>query len=383
MGLPTQLHADFIADFKREPNIVVRALCDITGEEGLTWLACDGTMLVCYSRPAGGEFSRLDYHLAEATGLEVREDGSHAYLKARLPEAEFELKFPPGEVPNLAKLATMQPASEAVDVTRAPASLTPNLICGAAVYAMAQADGQHAKEELDWVVARFGSLNSFRRGGAWVVKHGFAKLLTEAPQRLTAAQTESVLVNLIDLGFSDNKLSHEEITMLEEWRQAAGLSEEQYKRCYDALLAVASLGTLVNESPSGPDWTPVNLLCAAVLGVIQHRPETRERRIKALERRIQSTDAINAGQTYLDQLGPEGLATVLGEMLLPAQRRCVMANVLREAFKDGEPSPEVVDYLRLLQEGMLVSPADFAAEVRVFRSLGNAVLFHEAEQLPH
>ncbi len=378
MGLPTQLHDDFVAEFKREPNIVARAVCDITGEEGLTWLACDGSMLVCYSRPAGGEFSRLDYHLAEASALEVREDGTHAYFKARLPEAEFELRFPPGEVVNLNKLAALQPPADSVDVVRAPANLTPGLVCGAAVYAMTQADGANAKEELDWVVARFGSLNTFRRGGAWVVKHGFAKLLTEAPNRLTAAQLESVLVNLIDLGFCDNKLSHEEITMLEEWRLAAGLSEEQYKRCYDALLAAASLGSLVNESPSGPDWTPVNLLCAAVLGVIQHRPETRERRIKALERRIQSTDAINAGQTYLDQLGPEGLVTVLGEMLLPAQRRCVMANALREAFKDGEPTPEVVDYLRLVQEGMLVSPADFAAEVRVFRSLGNTVLFHEA-----
>lgn len=382
MGLPPQLQEDFIAEFKREPNIVARAVCDITGEEGLTWLACDGTMLVCYSRPAGGEFSRLDYHLAEATGLEVREDGSHAFLKARLPEAEFELKFPPGEMASLAKLATLQPPSDSVDVVKAPAMLTPNLICGAAVYAMAQADGEHAKEELDWVVARFGNLNSFRRGGAWVAKHGFAKLLTEAGQRLTAVQMESVLMNLIDMGFADNRLSREEITMLDEWRQAAGQSEEQYQRGYEAMLAAASLGALVNSTASGPDWTPVNLLCAAVLGVIQHRPETSERRIKALERRIQSTDAINAGQTYLDQLGPDGLATVLGEMLLPAQRRCVLANVLREAFKDGEPSPEVVDYLRLVQEGMGLSPADFAAEVRVFRSLGNPGLFHEAGPPP-
>lgn len=382
MGLPTKLHEDFVAEFKREPNIVARAVCDITGEEGLTWLACDGTVLVCYSRPAGGEFSRLDYQLAEATGLEVTEDGTHAFLKARLPEAEFELKFPPGEATSLAKLAALQSPSDSVDVLQAPALLTPSLICGAAVYAMAQADGEQAKEELDWVVARFGSLNSFRRGGAWQAKHGFAKLLTEAAQRLTTAQMESIVVNLIDMGFCDNRLSREEMTMLEEWRLAAGMSEERYQRSYDAILAAVSLGALVNETKSGPDWTPVNLLCAAVLGVIQHRLETSERRVMALERRIQSTDALNAGQTYLDQLGPDGLVTVLNSMLQPAQRRCVLANVLREALMDGEPPPAVVDYLRLLQDGMGVSPADFAADVRVFRSLGDTILFHGAEQLP-
>ena len=124
---------------------------------------------------------------------------------------------------------------------------------------------------------------------------------------------------------------------LEEWRQVAGMSEERFQRCYDTILAGASLGVLVNETPSGQDWTPLNLLCAAALGVIQHHADTAERRLKALERRVQTTDAINSGQTYVEQLGTDGLVTVLNGMLQPAQRRCVLANVLHEAHLDGEP----------------------------------------------
>ena len=378
MALPPQLHKEFVAEFKREPQIVLRATCDITGEAGLTWLACDGSVLAFFSKPGGGEFMRFDYQISEATALEAGLDGDNLQLHARFPEVEFVLRLPPTEDMALQKLVALQPGMDSVNQLRPPAALAPHLVCAGAVYALAQSDGDFAKEELDWVVARFGNQNSFRRAGAWVNQHGFAKLLIEADRLLTPSEREGVLANLIELGFSDNKLSKHEIAMLEEWRQVAGQSEERYQRCYDTILAAASLGLLVNETPAGPDWTPLNLLCAAVLGVIQHRPGTAERRLKALERRIQSTDAINSGQTYIEQLGVDGLVTVLQEMLQPAQRRCVLANVLREAHLDGDPSPEVAAYLQQLHAGLGVAPADFEADMQLFRRLGDNSLFQES-----
>jgi len=377
MALPAQLHNEFVAEFKREPHVVLRAVCDLTGDDGLTWLATDGTVLAYFSKPAGGEFMRCDYRIAEATALEAGAAGEHLVLRARFPEAEFALRLLPGEEPALHKLVALAPGMDSVDLLRAPAALTPHLVCAGAAYALAQSDGEFAKEELDWVVAHYGNQNSFRRAGAWVNQHGFAQLLAEAGRLLNAFERECALLNLIELGFSDNKLSKHEITMLDEWRRVAGLSEEHYQRCYDTILAAASLGVLVNETPAGPDWTPINLLCAGVLGVIQHHPDTAERRLKALERRIQSTDAINSGQTYVEQLGVDGLVTVLNGMLQPAQRRCVLANVLHEAYRDGEPSPEVAAYLQALHDGMGVAPADFEADAQVFRRLGYAALFRE------
>lgn len=378
MALPAQLQSEFVAEFKREPHIVLRAICDLTGEDGLTWLACDGTVLACFSKPAGGEFTRHDYRIAEATALETSAEPACLLLRARFPEAEFALRLPPTEDAALHKLVTLLPGLDSVNTLRPPAALTPHLVLAGAVFALAQADGECAREELDWVVAHFGNQNSFRRAGAWVNAHGFADLLREAARLLTPAELESVVFKLLELGFSDNKLSREEITMLEEWRRAAGLSEERYQRGYDALLAGASLGVLVRETAAGPDWTAINLLCAAVLGVIQHQPATAERRLKALERRIQSTDAINSGQTYLEQLDADGLVTVLAGMLEPAQRRCVLANVLHEAYLDGEPTPEVAAYLRQLAAGMGIAPADFEADAQAFRQLGNPALFREA-----
>jgi hypothetical protein len=360
MALPPQLHKEFVAEFKCEPQIVLRATCDITGGAGLTWLACDGSVLACFSKPGGGEFMRFDYQISEATALEAGLEGDNLQLHARFPEVEFVLRLPPSEDMALQKLVALQPGIDSVNQMRPPAALTPHLVCAGAVYALAQSDGDIAKEELDWVVARFGNQNSFRRAGAWVNQHGFAKLLIEADRLLTPSERECVLANLIELGFSDNKLSKHEMAMIEEWRQVAGLAEERYQRCYDTILAAASLGRLVNETPAGQDWTPLNLLCAAVLGVIQHRPETAERRLKALERRVQSTDAINSGQTYIEQLGVDGLVTVLQEMLQPAQRRCVLANVLREAHLNG------------------VASADSEADMQLFRRLGDNSLFQES-----
>ncbi|MFM8468960.1 MAG: hypothetical protein ACKODH_03160 [Limisphaerales bacterium] len=207
MGLPTQLHDEFLAEFKREPVMTARALCDITGEAGLTWLASEGTLLVCFSKPSGGEFSRVDYHIVEATALEVVERDSEVLLQARFPEAEFVLRLPPGEAQDLAKLTALQPPSDSVDIVTAPTTLTPGLVAGAAVFALVQVDGEHTRTELDWVVARFGNLQAFRRGGAWVTKHGFAQLLGEATRLLTLVQREGLLFSLLELGFTDNRLS--------------------------------------------------------------------------------------------------------------------------------------------------------------------------------
>ncbi|MEN9575941.1 MAG: hypothetical protein RL514_3796 [Verrucomicrobiota bacterium] len=377
MGLPTQLQNEFVAEFKRAPHLVLRAVCDLAGEDGLTWLACDGTVLACFSKSAGGEFMRHDFRISEATSLEAGAEGESLLLQARFPEAEFVLRLPQTEDQALQKLVALLSPMDSVNTMRAPAVLTPHLVCAAAAYALAQSDGEFANEELDWVVVHFGNQNSFRRGGAWVVKHGFAALLLEAPRLLTPAQMECIVTNLIALSLSDNKVSSAESTMLEEWRLAVGMPEERYQRCYETLLAAVSIGMLVNDTPSGPDWTPMNLLCAGLLGVIQHHPATAERRVKALERRIQTTDAINAGQTYLEQLEEKGLVTVLNGMLQPEQRRCVLANVFREAYLEGPPAPEVAAYLRLLRDGMGVPTADFDADAEVFRSLSDRTLFRE------
>lgn len=382
MGLPPQLLEDFVADFKREPLIVARATTDILGEAGLTWLACDGTILACYSRPGGGEFSRLDYRVAEATALEVADKDSHVLFRARFPETEFVLRLPSSESVELAKLTALQPPSDSVSIVAAPAVLTLNLVCGAAAFALIQADGAHAKSELDWVVARFGNLNSFRRGGAWVTKHGFAALLLEATRQLTLVQRECLLFNLIELSFVDNELVPAERTMLDEWRLAFGIGEERFNQAYSALLDCVSLGVLVNETPSGKDWVPMNLLCANLLAVIHRHPASSERRIKRLERRIRSSDAINAGQTYLDQLDTEGLVTMLPDMLNPVQCRCVVLNLLSEAFFDGANEAETGAFLRQLREGLKIPTAEFDADADVFRTLGDPNIFREPSSAP-
>ena len=378
MALPEQLQKEFVAEFKREPHIVLRAVCDLTGNDGLTWLACDGTMLTCFTKPAGGEFSRHDYRIAQATALEVDAVEANLLLRCRFPEAEFSLRFPPAEGNTLHKLVALLPGLDTVNTIRPPSVLTPHLVCAGAVFALAQSDGDFAKEELDWVVAHFGNQNSFRRAGAWVSKNGFAMLLEEAKRLLSPEQLECVVLNLVELGFTDNHLSPEEVTMLEQWRQTIGMSEKRYQLGYDSLLAAATLNVMVTETADGANWTPMNLLCAALLSVIQHRPECAERRLKALERRIQSTDAINSGQTYVEQLGATDLVTAMADMLTPAQRLCLLANVLHEAWIDGEPPAPVTAYLQQLQNGLGVSPADFEAEAKVFRQLGDNSLFREA-----
>lgn len=144
MVLPPQLQKEFIAEFKAAPRIVLRATCAITGEAGLTWVASDGLVLACFSKPGGSEFTRFDYRLSEATALEASSEGEHLILRARFPEMEFVLRLPPSEDSALQKLVALQPNMDSVNLIRAPTTLTPHLVCAAAAYALAQSDGTFA-----------------------------------------------------------------------------------------------------------------------------------------------------------------------------------------------------------------------------------------------
>ena len=378
MGLPAQLQEDFHAAFKREPLIVTCAICDLSGVDGLTWLATEGTTLVCYTQPAGGEFARLDFRIAEATEFEMVKGISHLLFHARFPEDEFVLRLLPDEAPMLMQLTVLQPPSNQIDVSTAPALLTPHLVCAAAVYALVQADGEHDPAELDWVVAHCGNLDAFRCGGAWMMKHDFGALLSEADRLLGLAQKECLLFNLLELGFADNRLGRAERAMLEEWRQALGMSEERYAQAYEVQLAQASIGTLVNETPAGPDWQPLNLLCACLIAVIRYSPESSNRRRKHLERRIESQEALNNGQTYLDQLEIDGILSMLPHLLNPAQCRCLVLNVLSEAYFSGDPGPAVESLIRDLREASGSAPAVFDRDVDIFRNLSDRKLFRES-----
>ena len=382
MGLPHQLHEDFLAEFKREPLVVARATCDLSGGEGVTWLASEGATLVCYTRPSGGEFSRADFAIAEASVLMIAERNSRILLQARFPEKEFELRLLPDEIPSLTKITAFHPLAQSIESVPVPGTLTPQLVCGAALHALVQADGQQAPAELDWIVARFGNLTAFRRGGAWVTRHGFAALLTEANALLSRVQKEGLLFNLVDLGLADNSFSRIERARTEECRVALGISEARYGRAVEVLMARASLNALVEQTPAGPDWLPTNLLCACLLAVIRHRPETSARRVKHLERRLETADAINSGQTYLDQLEVEGMLSMMPQLLNSAQRRCLVLNVLSEAYFQGAPVSEVGVFLGKLREALALRAAEFEADVEIFRTLAERSLFREAGSVP-
>ena len=378
MALPTQLQEDFVAESTREPLYAVRANCDLEGKDGLTWIATEGTMLVCYAKPAGGEFSRALFRLSEASVLTTDEMDNQLAFRARFPEADFTVKLLPGEAMAVSKIIAIQPASDVLTGVGAPQTLTPHLVCAAAVFAMVAVDGKHSEQEVDWVIDRFGNLNSFRRGGAWMAKFNFATLLTEGGRLLTLVQKESLLFNLLELALADNLLPRTERGMLEEWRTTLGITEDRYQFGFDALLAQVSLSILVNETSNGPDWVPMNLMCACMLAVIARRPDGAERRLKELERRTESLDAINAGQTYLDQLETSGMLDMMPHLLSAEQRRCVLLNVFAEVYLHGPPVAESQTFVQQLGQALEFNVTDLGQLGDLYRSLGDRALFREA-----
>lgn len=336
LSLPNQLDTQFRELCSVEPTTVARALSDLDGKAGATWVATDTTRLVFFCRSsASGDFDMKPYRYADASSFEVEDDGKFAYVRITFPDRKVTLKFSSMEQMTIGKLeGYWTPVTEDTNV-QAPAQLTPMLIFLASLQALIQADRDLASQELGWIQENMIDTNALRRAGAWLRANDLNQLVVHINEDLSVEQKTCLHANLISLAMADGAYRAKEAEVIDQIREAIGLAKEKHELIFDLLHARSDITVFFNEE--GDPVTPeaLNLCAACLLAMSRHDGQPHEREERMVRKIIGRSDAINSALTYVQQIGLKGVLGFLPGSLDEKQRRFILLNLMMIATADG------------------------------------------------
>ncbi|MGB0580802.1 MAG: TerB family tellurite resistance protein [Limisphaerales bacterium] len=336
LNLPTQLEAQFREICSVEPSAVARALSDLDGKAGATWVATDTTRLVFFCRSSSsGDFDMKPYRYADASSFEVEDDGKFAFMRITFPDRKVELKFSSMEQMTIGKLENYwTPVTEDKSV-QAPAQLTPMLIFLASLQALIQADRDLASQELGWIQENMIDTNALRRAGAWLRENDLGQLVVRINEDLNVEQKTCLHANLISLAMADGAYRAKEAEVIEQIRDAIGLPQDKHDLIFDLLLARSDIKVFFNAEGEPVSPESLNLCAACLLAMARHDGQPHEREERMVRKIIGRSDAINSALTYVQQLGLKGVLGFLPGTLDEKQRRFILLNLMMIGTADG------------------------------------------------
>ncbi|MGB0583323.1 MAG: hypothetical protein ACPGVU_26875 [Limisphaerales bacterium] len=347
MNLPDKLDKDFKLLCGHAPAIVVRALYNIDGKAGETWVAVGEERIVFYHRPAGGEFDRTRLKLNEVIEANVEATNELAVVSIRTATNHLQVKCSLFDLPNLDRAATACKTANERTPIEAPARLNSVSAFCAAIHAVMDADHRVDPVETEWLCQKLPDLVAIEQGSAWHRVHGTENLLKELPAALNYPQRLCLIANLIGSVMSDGLLEPAEHELVDRFRTALEIGEEEYDRLFQVILTRNQVAVLADEDD--PDEEALALFAAALIAVTECDNERHVREVAYLNRVIDHPDLMSAAKAELDSVGVSGLLSGLPGPLHEAQRKCLLTNALSVAMVDGEleiPEQELIEQLR-------------------------------------
>lgn len=377
LKLPDKLAQEFTELCSTQPVDVARGLTDLDGGSGATWMASDGTKLVFFCRPAGGgDFLPLVYDYNDVTSFQLDDDGNFTFIKAGLPDRDVKLKFSSHDQMTLARFAGhWKPVTETAANEGAPACLTPLLALCAALQAMVQSDQKVDPAEMEWMRDRNVDMQTLRRAGAWLRANGVEKLLQHTKMLFNEDQKHCLLANLLSLAMADGVFRSKEAGLIERFRVELDVPEEQYRQIYETLLARANVGVFGRSDAGTPPPEALNLFCGCMLALMRQDGAADKIESARLRKLVNQPDAVNAGETYVQQLGRNGLCDALPGPLNAEQGRCLLLNMMEQAMSDGIFSSAEQDFLERSRAALGIAPETYQADLQTLLILNNLSIF--------
>ncbi len=376
LKLPDKLAAEFSELCGGvQPLMVARALTNLDGGSGATWMATEGSRIIFFYRlPGGGDFEAIHYAFNEPSSFDVDEDGSFAYLKAGFSDRDLNLKFSIFDHATLLQFQEQWKPPTGTGTEAAPAVLTPMLAFCAAMQAIAQSDNKIDSAEMEWLSAKLLDKNALRRGGAWLRDNNVDKLITQCARLMHGDQRRCLISNLISLAMADGLYRSKESELIEKFRVALEISEDEFTQLYDPLMARNNVGIFM-ENPDRPDEPvaseAINLFCACFLCLIEFDGQPRPMDEGRLRKLVNNPEAVNEARTYVEQLGAEGLCDALPGPLDERQCRCLMLNLVAQAMADGVLSGRKQELLELFRVALGISEESYQADFNGFITMNN------------
>ena len=382
MTLPTILSEDFEKVAGRPPEEVARALYNLDGSLGATWMATDGFYLVFYYKPTGGNFCRKAFTFGDALRVDTKAEACFAVFRVRFPEATYELRFSLWDIGVLDRIARYWNPERTEFLAAAPKSLTPLSAFCAGVHAILEVDGDADENELDWLSQRIPDQKAIQEGGAWLSAHGVDRLLLLLPGLLTPQQRECLLANLIGAAMSDNVLRSAEQELIERFQEAMEIKPERCESILGTLLVKNQIGAVIEESAGGlidvSSDSPVVIFAACLVAMSECDEEKHATEEAYLRRLVERDEVVTESARLLEFKGLDGLVASLPGPLDEAQCRCLMVNLLGLAMVDGQLKGEEQELVARFHEALQVADEDFHFYLEVLLAKNNLSVLESA-----
>ena len=246
-----------------EPLQAVHALNSLAGGLGDTYLLAASDGIFLYTSQVGQDSQALFLPYPDIAALELREDRPFVFLRLRAGDQDSQLKFstmdrePLGAIAQLwgdartgkrvppaapPAAAPATPVAPPVPPPPAAVKLTPLVGFCAAAYALIQADGNVATEEVEALARAVANRDAMARGLEYLCQHGPAALFAELRDMLGQDQKLCLLANLVDLAMADNTIHSTEKSLLHQFRETLGVEPNDYDAIFDVLLLRHSVG---------------------------------------------------------------------------------------------------------------------------------------------
>jgi uncharacterized tellurite resistance protein B-like protein len=384
--LPADIQAWLASSKLEEPNVVLRASCDLGGEVGETFVAADRCRLVLASRHLGADLRSLDFTLREIEDVSLVPDGLYANLEIAVSGQRRSLQFPAWDKPELRRVVELWQTASGRTSRRAglddlglpslpgaigsAMAVSPRVALAASLQAMAEADGEPSPLERAEVERVLGGASGAKEGALWLRQHGVDGLLGCLGTALSPAQKRCLLANVLGVAMADGLLRTAEEALADRFKSALDLADAEFEEIHRVLLARHNLAVFAESAgahsfPGEP--AALTVFCAALLALIEVDGSMADEEQEARSRLIEDPAAWEAGGALLAAQGVEGVLVRAG--LLGRDRQWgLLANLLAVGMCDGWLRGSEQDLIDRFRQAMGFSPAEYEAVYQVLRA---------------
>lgn len=388
MKLPDALAESFRKDNGRDPQLVARALYDIQGNLGTTYVAAADDSVTLYSRPSSGTDSTEVLRWTQITQATVRADSAFAFLEFSTARGPFVLRFSGWDKPALDSLveqwrrassARPQPSTGTPAAPAAPQpQLSPLAAFCASLHAMIECDQEVAPAELHFLSSRIPDERTIREGREFLQQAGLDKLCEALPTALNEAQRRCLMANLIGVAMVDGLLRSAEMELLNRFQAALQIAGPDREAMFGALLARNNLAVFPASGSVLPDadgLTPLMAFCAALLAMMEADGSVAREEMELLTLAVPYPDDIRLGQDFMHAYDLDHLLDRLSGVLDAPQQRCLMANLIAVMLADGMVRSSEQALLARFKQALNFGEGDYAALYEALLVKDNLAVF--------
>lgn len=328
-----------------------RALYDLEGHLGETWVITDGAQLFLSAKRIGGDFKLTAFPLKDLDEVSVRDDGAFAYFQIQVGTRTLNLKF---SVWDRAKLdaicqcwadathkhlraGTRFLQADPVSTSHAPpAPLTPVVAFCAAVQAMIRADGVTDPSELFVLQTAVHEPGAIERGRIWLEEYGQAALIEHLKGLLSPEQKLCLLANVAAVGMADGLWRSKEQSWLDQLQQTLSIPDADFEPVFNVLMILNGLNVFDADTAAhaGP-MAPMVIFSASLQAMASADGEFGRDEQTLLWQLVDDPEMASEGANLLQRDGVDTVMRYAAMTLNEAQKICLMANLLKVAMVDG------------------------------------------------